>query len=518
MCCFSIYIASFHTQQHPAYESYAITLNNGDDHSNANISTPANKYDTTTATSTEKQQPEAKSSITNGTINSSTSSSTSTAMTSFAGCMLQLQEHFKSIVPPIARALHPLPFSVKIVNNQYYVLLTLHTAKDQAKWWQDHRYLNSFACNDIDGATPLPFVSKTQNLLMIKCPQSLKGADEVLKTFSIKPHWKDTIVYNVEKFSECEQKDIAAYADRTGSRSIKTGITATFSGQRDNALEWAIYHHLLGFDHIWIYVNEPWDDGKDLHSADFLTFIPYNNHAKDIYVGANVSTAGMLTQWMEVFRDASQNDALYRASRMGLEWMAFIDLDEVVVLGPGAAGSGVGVHSKDVTGTLTNSTETESSAPPPLLHTYLADFKAAHSDGYGAMFLQSVPFGKNIQETETELELQIDYTWREKGINMSTKDCCKSRNKLLINVRKAASVNIHYFATIGGDGTKTYFPTADELRVNHYKKKEQGVFNMKRSWLGPPNVIEDTGVRDEYRDLIVQQMVSIREGKVAAFV
>jgi len=189
------------------------------------------------------------------------------------------------------------------------------------------------------------------------------------------------------------------------------------SGQRDKALEWAIYHHLLGFDHIWIYVNEPWEDGKGLHSTDFLTFIPYNNHAKDIYVGANVSTAGMLVPWVEVFRVASQNDALYRAHRMNLEWMAFIDLDEVVVLGaPGA-------HAPS-NATVSNLMEGSSSRP---LQKYLVDFKAKYGHEYGAMFLQSVPFGKNIQETETELELQIDYTWRQ-DLNLMSSSCCRVKS------------------------------------------------------------------------------------------
>ena len=79
-------------------------------------------------------------------------------------------------------------------------------------------------------------------------------------------------------------------------------------------------------------MNEPWEDGKDLPSTDFLTFIPYNNHLKDIYVGANISMTNMIAQWSEVFRANAQNDALYRASRMGLEWMVFPDLDELVAL------------------------------------------------------------------------------------------------------------------------------------------------------------------------------------------
>jgi hypothetical protein len=309
----------------------------------------------------------------------------------------------------------------------------------------------------------------------------------------------ESIVYNVEIFLECEKKDIAAFADRTGPRSIKTGITTAFAGNRIKALEWAIYHHLLGFDHVWMYVNEPWEDGKDLPSTDFLTFIPYNNHLKDIYVGANISMTNMIAQWSEVFRANAQNDALYRASRMGLEWMVFPDLDELVAL---------------VTSTLSNATMSNLTATipsSPALQSYLTDFKLTHGDTYGAIFLQSVLFGRNVQN-KSKLELQIDYTWRQK-LNLTASHCCTARNKLLLDMRQApVSVSIHYY--IADRRPTIYHPTADELRINHYKRKDEGVFNMKYKYLGPPEILEDTRLRDEYRDRIVQQITSIREGQL----
>jgi len=421
------------------------------------------------------------------------------AMASFTECMLQLEGHFQSFFPTIAIATHPLPYSVKIVGDQYYVLLSLATIKQGHERWGEEG--NLFACNGVDGATALPFTKKAWHTLMVKCPQSLHSTGDggaALETFTIKPYWNDSeyVEYNIEKFSECEQKDIAAFADRTGSRSIKTGITATFAGQRDGALEWAIYHHLLGFDHIWIYVNEPWENGHNLFSTDFLTFIPYNNHAKDMYQAANVSMEDMRMHPLEVFRLASHNDALYRASRMGLEWMAFLDLDEIVVLG---AGAGAGAHS--------NLTETRDSSHP--LQNYLTDFKATHGDEYGAIFLQSVPFGRS-DEGETELELQIDYTWRQ-DLNLSSNACCRSRNKLLLEVPKAISINIHYY--LADRRPKMYYPNADELRINHYKNKDRGVFNMRHRYLGPPDIMEDTQLRDQYRDRIVQNTASIKEEK-----
>lgn len=195
----------------------------------------------------------------------------------------------------------------------------------------------------------------------------------------------------------------------------------------------------------------------------------------------------------EMFRATSQIDALWRARRMGLDWMAFPDIDELVVLGANAVS-----HS-----TISNLTVTASP-----LQTYLTDFSTKHGDAYAAIMLPSVPFGRNIKN-ETKPELLIDYTWRL-TLNPSNNSFL-ARNKLLVNVRRVNAVGIHYYV---GDGHKIYTPkTADQLRVNHYKKKETGVWNLKHKYVGPPNIVEDTQFRDEYRDRVVELMASIRGGE-----
>mmetsp|Transcript_10074 Transcript_10074/g.11506 ORF Transcript_10074/g.11506 Transcript_10074/m.11506 type:complete len:89 (+) Transcript_10074:3-269(+) len=88
--------------------------------------------------------------------------------------------------------------------------------------------------------------------------------------------------------------------------------------------------------------------------------------------------------------------------------MAFADLDELVVLGTNATVSKMEVSFRP-------------------LQNYLVDFEAKHGDEYGAIFLQSVSFGKNVED-ETKLELLIDCTWR-KDLNLSLDEhCCHSRN------------------------------------------------------------------------------------------
>ena len=90
----------------------------------------------------------------------------------------------------------------------------------------------------------------------------------------------------------------------------------------------------------------------------------------------------------------------------------------------------------------------------------------------------------------------IDYTWRQ-DLNL-TMDCSWDRRKIILDVQNVKAVNIHFH---GRD--PMFAPEIDELHVNHYQRKDNGVFNMKYDWLRAPDIIEDTRLRDEYRDRIV---------------
>lgn len=409
-----------------------------------------------------------------------------TAIEAYTECMLQLNAFYQEFFPQYANAQQPFPISIKIFDDHFYVIMSLAVTIQLTGVWRHPN--TTYACNGINCE-----VQATQRhlamTLVVKCPQNLSPSSGAL-IIAVVPKGNETakVEYNLEKFLECEQKDIALFANTstimTESRSIKTGITACFAGEREQALEWAIYHHMIGFDHVWIYVNAPWGDGKGLQSLDFVTFIPYSTKVQDFKDKADMIFGQKLAP-TDVFRVASQNDALWRAKRMGLDWMAFPDVDELVVVGEFP-------HSNHLT-----------SSP---LKTYLADFKAKHGDKYVGLFLRSVPFGKNIDK-KTKPELLIDYTWRQ-DLNL-TKDCCGARHKLILDVDKAVGVNIHFY----GKGPLFNPKSADELRVNHYKRKDDGVFNMKYQWLRPPNIIEDTRLRDKYRNGIVERLTLIREGR-----
>jgi len=67
----------------------------------------------------------------------------------------------------------------------------------------------------------------------------------------------------------------------------------------------------------------------------------------------------------------------------------------------------------------------------------------------------------------------------------------------------AEGVNIHYH----GNGPWFIPESPDELRVNHYKKKDDGVYNMFRKWLCG----SATRLGEDYRNRIVERLALIRE-------
>ena len=70
---------------------------------------------------------------------------------------------------------------------------------------------------------------------------------------------------------------------------------------------------MVGFEHVWIYISEPWEDEKNLPSLDFVTFIPYNNRVQDFMYRAN-GTIGVF------------NLSPWRAKRLELDWIVFLTL------------------------------------------------------------------------------------------------------------------------------------------------------------------------------------------------
>lgn len=76
--------------------------------------------------------------------------------------------------------------------------------------------------------------------------------------------------------------DINLFSPRPSVQSISlVGAVVIFAGgekARNEALQWAEYHHIIGIQHIWLYVNEHWEykDYADDFDKPYISWIPYD--------------------------------------------------------------------------------------------------------------------------------------------------------------------------------------------------------------------------------------------------
>jgi Domain of unknown function. len=424
-------------------------------------------------------------------------------------CMHKLEQFLPPLIHAWYESYVPIPYSVKVMNDKFYVLFSvLHIdLQDQTKW----RKGSDVLCNSIQGGKIMKTLERLgRPTLIVECPDSLKSSITRLETLTFHMtkmqgnETHDIVSYNVTLFDECERLDQQYFSNLPNNlNNIRIGMTTSFKGNRNRALEWATYHHhIIGIDHIWIYVNEPWDDGtrigNNLPFREYITWIPFNfsiahGHfkRKHNYIPT------------EHFRIASQNDALWRAKRMRLDWLAIIDLDEYIFCGVSSISSRNITSYKGISGELKH---------------YLAMKQIENNllEKFGAVEMNSVPFGRNV-DVEPDMkndshkhnshhdgsQLLMDYTWRQKG---DPNTFPFRRMKLIVNPLKVTSVNIHYIG--GGDraGVQVWSAPANDLRINHYRTPQDGVYDQNHGQLETIDLQQDTLVRDRYRDVVLEKM------------
>ena len=417
-------------------------------------------------------------------------------------CMLKLEKNYIPLMYEWNLANKPILHSVKIINDVFYVMLNMFDLqKDIQKEWRD----GSYSCNGVPGGKVNKVFKEGIGNLIVECPASINASKDILAKFLAVPTTSpgnnthiasEAFMYETELFDECERKDIQHFSN--SHHDIKIGLTATFKGNRTKALEWAAYHHLIGFDHIWIYVNEDWNNTTKIVHRDYITWIPYKFNIVDT---PHYNKPRAFTPF-EIFRIASQNDALWRAKRMGLEWIVPSDVDEYVEFIPPKSKT-----SNDLPRIPSFGGQAVSVSDMDTLPKFLKMFQNAVGEKFVGIQLKSIPFGRNqnVENENAVKELAMDYKWRQRGILDSN---FNSRYKLILNVKEATSVNIHYLGGSSRGNKDLWTPPARELRINHYKKPDKGVFNHKHGVLDPAkNEIElDTSLTERYRTELLHDL------------
>lgn len=380
----------------------------------------------------------------------------------FVQCMLQAESE---ILNPMNierwdKNMVPIPFSVKIINGVYHILT--HLVQDRRS------KLLSYTCNGLSGATVDKDIYFTE-FMVIQCPTALDPTVTDLLTYSgVNTTSNETIfTQNVGRLAECEKADIQQIQEINKTKHIKIGATCAvhFKVQSINpVMEWAAYHHAIGVDHMWIYMNRDWKDGQYLPQKDYITWVPWNFH---------MPVKSRERRYREFkFQMQSMNDALWRAKRMGMDWITPIDLDEYIVIHDG---------DKDMS-----------------LQKYFESLDISIRD-YAAIRMNSIPFGlgrDQIRTVNATKKLVIDYVHR---IDIDIEQHRKDREKLFLNPRYAKAVDTHYLGS--GPNKRIYWEKGNILRINHYKNPSNGVFKA-----GGKNLTVDSKLMDGFHDIVVTEV------------
>jgi len=438
-------------------------------------------------------------------------------------CWLDIEKEFVPLFAEWHMQCKPIVYSIKIINEIFYVLIAVHHLLPPTK----HRWIEGkYACNGVsDGSTLMPY----EYNMVLECPRSINASKAVLESVSVTvpaytarcndrngnlnkkiaaiDHNVD-ITYNTTLFDVCEREDIRHHEGlviNNGGRNSsisdhnvpKKGAHAVFMGDRQKAFEWAAYYHLIGFDHIWIYVNEDWNNGKGLVHKDYITWIPFN--FKKIWL-SNYNRTEISKGSKETFRIAGQNDGLWRAKRMRMDWFTAMDVDEYIH-----------INHSNTKNTFNSSLEAFgkglSASNIDTLPKLLDTFQERIGEKYAGIRMNSIFFGSGPTTNHTKNNLEIDYDWRQKG-NPGVFHF--ERWKLLLNVTCNNYVAIHSQHTDKScSGNTLWSSNANDLRFNHYKAPSNGVYwKFLKKVHSPDNVERDTSMVDEYREKILIEIRS----------
>ena len=275
--------------------------------------------------------------------------------------------------------------------------------------------------------------------------------------------------YDLTRLLECDAME------RELSRTppeVKLAGCLKFRGPKHEVREWIHYHRMMGWQHFWVFVNEKWDISQ-LPVADDITYVPYNfnwnEHKK--YSGIKLWRDG---DWF--WQVQAYNQCLYRAKQYGIQWITTHDTDE---------------YFKIIDPEMANTTYP--------FRTLLSKYN--HREEIGFLEMKSVGIGRHrdIEPANKTFEFTLDYTYRRQLKHVPY----RHRDKGFWRVNVADGTVIHWLAGPERNETNTVFLKDEtEAHVLHFKTPHGGVFQTRNY----EDLVQDTSVRDKYRDRIAKKM------------
>eukprot|EP00979_Chaetoceros_neogracilis_P013942 scaffold4221_cov137-Chaetoceros_neogracile.AAC.1 len=318
----------------------------------------------------------------------------------------------------------PVMHSVKVMKGGVFNVLFSHVS--HWKEWVDE---SNFTCNGIKGGrivggdqdTTNNVVYEHTSAFILECPP-MNGNEDLQNVviwnamLANKNNGTEAAYYSYDsrKLSECERLDIKYYSPpifeekEEDSKNLTIGAVVTFGDGEsgwERTLEWAEYLMIIGVDHIWAYCFQPWNlenEDRGSYERPFITWIPFDyvhilsqHNENDLMVNAH-------------------RDALFRAKRIGIDWLSNVDNDEYIVIRH--------LHqeekkSQDHLLASAEGTDENQLQTVGILKEYVNAFSEKKSK-IRSLEINSIPFGSNQDDeggTLSTNEHLIDNQWRQRG-------------------------------------------------------------------------------------------------------
>jgi hypothetical protein len=402
-------------------------------------------------------------------------------------CLLNLERFVNKTMDSWLDQYVPFLMNSFLINGTYHLLFmqrqlngtTQNRNTRESVWY----------CNGDLNLPAKPASSRYQEQFVVECPQTSAAPLTRIFNDGNSPSTGNRVVYDVSPYIKCDELarqeymatittlPLSSNSREEGLAKKTIGICTQLQGKdaRHFASQWIEYHHMIGVDHIWLYINEEYNLTA-LPKRDYVTYVPNNF---DLYEHMDHYQGGQ--RRAHYFQAFVQQECILKARQFNLDWVALTDVDEFIQVGVGNTSAATG----------------------PVLKDYLNSIPIADQQRIGGLTMNSIPYGTNSNakhpSTQKFETMVFDYVWRNK------KDPNQVKFARWKNIVKPWNINgysIHYIK----DGKPGVKKAANTLRINHYKKADTRVFQQS-----PNDLVVDSYLHDNYGDRIVEALKDVKE-------
>lgn len=369
-------------------------------------------------------------------------------------------------------------------------------------WWQwEDQHGNNHTLTRIDRFSALSkgriyFRFDATNGDTSAVPQRLWPSKKDGKSFTWKDESNNTlpVEYNLKIYTDCDRIDLE---NRPPPNAKIGACIAKFWGISDFVSEWITYHRMIGIQHFWMFVAEPFENlpQDGLPNEKDVTYIPYsyNHWRRHSHHTGKVRENSGKGSMNAYFQDATNNHCLYMARHFGFDWITTPDLDEyIAVHDPNIE------HFGEVSPIQQFLQRYHDAAfnPPP------GEQPLGQISLYGGAYRRH-----NTKETDWDkFKLNLDFTYRRDKVKFDSGEKRRDgnsgadgRRKNFWNAKVVNDASVH----LRVDGGTEIRANISEVELCHYRTPMKG-FQDPNQIL---HLVSYPEVRDLYRDKVYAEMV-----------